>query len=891
MLLERFDYWFDKIQTLIDNYYNSFLLSEHVGEAANFCSQGESELNNIRDEAISQQSFETFELAVNIDISTNEKIAIFEFLLALPEGISLLYSDESEQFDYTLSSDLIIKDDATSFVVEERDDGSYYCLCYNMGGRTIMLGTKGEIVRFRLNVDKDLSNGIYAGSIKNALFGSLDAKVISEISNTDFELTVLDGMLSNIEVTISNRDSITELHTYTAMFTNNAGWEDVYAYAWTTESETTTTFLGAWPGTKLEVNSEGVYTVTIVAETAPEMIIFNDGNGNQTEDLVFVDGKTYTNQQSYVTAELNINVDIDTNNEITAFQFNLALPEGVSLLYDNETERIDYTLSSNITNRPTFAVNEINEGLYICLCVRSLSSHNSSILDSTKGGLVSFGLKVDNGLQNGIYEGSISNILFVGHDMYGDIYDIIGTDVDFDLTISDGVVSNIEVTISNRDSMAELAFSAVTVDTESDAVLTVVPVPANALCDASKVTLSVAAREGIPDSWRTIELQREQADGLAWTVTASCLGDYTVGILYDGEVMGTGTVSVNQRLSLSDGWQWIALQGGQVESVKTLFGDGLSEARSEKSMVINDPLTGYWGTLTAMDSGETYKVKVNADGGTQTTDVGGEGYHAMMRADGTGQSLSRTVHAGWNWVGNPYQYWQDVNDVFSAGSHFDDDDMVKQKSQFAVYAGGQWLPSISMEPGQGMMLYKQTAGQVEFRSEYGMEQHFTSTAASRHLQSSIFNFHSPSVDGSRFDDNMAMIARVEGVTDPASVTLWAFAGSECRGWSVGEGGLQFITIHGQSGETFTFKVFDHVTGELRQVADTCPFAPILGTVTAPVILNTGEVEAIESTFSDATPEAHALYDLQGRRVKTATQGYSPRKKGIYIRNRRKVIVK
>ena len=83
------------------------------------------------------------------------------------------------------------------------------------------------------------------------------------------------------------------LNTYTATFKTNVGWEEVYAYAWTTEGENTTEFLGAWPGTKLEA-SEGVYTVTIEAAAAPANIIFNNGgNGAQTEDLVFEDGKAY----------------------------------------------------------------------------------------------------------------------------------------------------------------------------------------------------------------------------------------------------------------------------------------------------------------------------------------------------------------------------------------------------------------------------------------------------------------------------------------------------------------------------------------------------------------------------------------------------------------------
>jgi hypothetical protein len=83
-----------------------------------------------------------------------------------------------------------------------------------------------------------------------------------------------------------------ELNTYTATFTTNAGWEKVYAYAWTTIGGFAE-LLGAWPGTELNA-VDNVYTVTIQAAAAPEYIIFNAGGDvAQTADLAFEDGKAY----------------------------------------------------------------------------------------------------------------------------------------------------------------------------------------------------------------------------------------------------------------------------------------------------------------------------------------------------------------------------------------------------------------------------------------------------------------------------------------------------------------------------------------------------------------------------------------------------------------------
>ncbi len=87
--------------------------------------------------------------------------------------------------------------------------------------------------------------------------------------------------------------------TYTANFINGAQWENVYAYTFDPKMN------GAWPGQQIAKTGTttidnvvyDVYTYTVEAETAPGYIIFNNGNGgegNQTADLVFEDGGTYS---------------------------------------------------------------------------------------------------------------------------------------------------------------------------------------------------------------------------------------------------------------------------------------------------------------------------------------------------------------------------------------------------------------------------------------------------------------------------------------------------------------------------------------------------------------------------------------------------------------------
>lgn len=89
-----------------------------------------------------------------------------------------------------------------------------------------------------------------------------------------------------------------EEHDYTVQFVNLDGWNNVNAYAWSGNVKQ----LGEWPGTQMTVvdtqvqyggQNYPVYQINFKASVAPEFIIFNNGDGMQTEDLVYVEGKQY----------------------------------------------------------------------------------------------------------------------------------------------------------------------------------------------------------------------------------------------------------------------------------------------------------------------------------------------------------------------------------------------------------------------------------------------------------------------------------------------------------------------------------------------------------------------------------------------------------------------
>ncbi len=83
---------------------------------------------------------------------------------------------------------------------------------------------------------------------------------------------------------------------YTVSFTTDAGWENVYAWAWSGSGDNLVNHCAPWPGVELEKTGD-VYTFTYKTfGDMPEMILFNNGdtdNPQQTPDYAFVDGKAY----------------------------------------------------------------------------------------------------------------------------------------------------------------------------------------------------------------------------------------------------------------------------------------------------------------------------------------------------------------------------------------------------------------------------------------------------------------------------------------------------------------------------------------------------------------------------------------------------------------------
>jgi glycosidase len=72
---------------------------------------------------------------------------------------------------------------------------------------------------------------------------------------------------------------------------NTAGWSTPYVWAWTSSGNCTAS--GTWPGDKMTQEGDLWIWNVPAGKDMPENIIFSNGSGTQTGDLVYVDGATY----------------------------------------------------------------------------------------------------------------------------------------------------------------------------------------------------------------------------------------------------------------------------------------------------------------------------------------------------------------------------------------------------------------------------------------------------------------------------------------------------------------------------------------------------------------------------------------------------------------------
>ncbi len=426
--------------------------------------------------------------------------------------------------------------------------------------------------------------------------------------------------------------------------------------------------------------------------------------------------------------------------------------------------------------------------------------------------------------------------------------------------------------------------------------VTVTILPEDADYDMSKLSYRTELYSDFkPEGWEFITIEEGDvmdAGMLQFIVTGRSLcNNANIVFAYDVTEQGDESnieswneVRVLEKVRFNTKWNWVSFVSAGLSAYE--MEGSLEEARSQTSLIINDPNWGLFGNLSWMDPSEAYKINMKEQAKVLEYILmeGGAIYE-----DGTVDD--KVLEHGWNWESYPYEYSYPVEEIFDATQFNEGDIILSKEDGMVTLTDGAWEGNLtSLIPNQGYLIYstiEEGEYSVTMPNRYELEQgEFRRLEEAQQRDRSVWSY-----DGSRFANTMAIIGTFN-IEDAADYTIGAFVGDECRGEGKFVNGRAYITAAGEAGEVVTLRLYNTWTGEYFDVAEEVAFADLAGSVKAPVRFNAGTT-AIDNLSSDAlTIQGHVatadgaiqILDVQGKIVAEGFQriDFSHLGQGVYV---------
>lgn len=429
---------------------------------------------------------------------------------------------------------------------------------------------------------------------------------------------------------------------------------------------------------------------------------------------------------------------------------------------------------------------------------------------------------------------------------------------------SDGVVrlSGAAITITVKQLVQGFTVTVTPDANGTGGTVTLTPVPATASYNIDDYQLIAVPTSGTGTNygdWNTIAIAHDNQNPLLYTYSADLPGQFTFRVMKGTGVFAeSNSVEVPSVISLAQGWQWksnnfVAVDGN---GLSTLFGDDLSEARTQGALLFNDPSWGYVGSMLTSGISKLQMYKTNMTS-SKTSCLTGGSLQTM---------LTIPLQPGWNWVGSPYFYNRELSVALPMGS-ISEELVIQGKNGSAEYANGQWNGNLTtINSGEGYLVYNPSTStsRMTWATEVGQMEQGDATAGARKLKTSVWHY-----DASRFANNMSMVTTLSNLSNPENYTLGAFVDGECRGEGVFIDGRMYVTVHADEGEQVSFMLYNKLTEKYIHVKQTVSAVTRLGSVNAPfkltAVKGTTGIDDLQSDRSGQSADCR-YYDLQGRQV-------------------------
>ena len=339
------------------------------------------------------------EVTLSVVLNADRPVTAFQFDLYLPEGMEMTFDED--EYENILLSTARTTERKHTLTSQQMPDGAWRVICYSDKNNTFE-GGEGEVCTITVKTNASMANGSYPIVFKN-----MTTTYITEGEGTGQE----------------TRDQIT---TYVNFFTPESPlYGDANGDGTVNVTDITTIvsyILGNNP-TKFvfsmaDAYTDGAINVTDIAATVG--IIMNESSPQPAPRRNARRNARMRADEETTTASLEVipfaiapgeekDVEVVLNNPDNAFtglQFDLALPEGISLVSDEDGYFV--SLGSRTTSRKhTIEAQQRADGT---IRVMAYSNRNSNF-SGTEGDVVVLTLKADDNLAAGVYNLQLKGIV------------------------------------------------------------------------------------------------------------------------------------------------------------------------------------------------------------------------------------------------------------------------------------------------------------------------------------------------------------------------------------------------------------------------------------------------------------------------------------------------
>ena len=334
------------------------------------------------------------QVELSIALKNNVNITNFQFDLVLPEGITIAQDEDG----YDLIDLSTARTTARKHTIgnELQNDGSMRVICYS-SSNAVFSGTEGEVMTIKLNMSKSLSEGEYSVQLKNL--------VLTEYT---------DG--SAIKHTIPCIESKINVYVYTPGDVNDDGSIDVTDISGVVNFILNTATDGLIERAA-DVNEDGAVDVTDISGVVNMILNVSASKTSFSRGLLRTSVVESTDDirmtvlpftlEAGEEKEVQILLD-NPNDAFTGVQFDLYLPEGVSVAMDDEGYYyVDLGSRTNNRNHVLPECSLLEDGGLRVVCY----SNSNKTFKNEEGDILVLTIVGDENLSEGVCELSIENIV------------------------------------------------------------------------------------------------------------------------------------------------------------------------------------------------------------------------------------------------------------------------------------------------------------------------------------------------------------------------------------------------------------------------------------------------------------------------------------------------